>query len=193
MKRRFSILKISMIGVMAALTFAAHQLQINIPTVLGNTRLHLGNVLCLLCGMLLGPIPGGFAAGIGAMFFDFTNPLYIASAPFTFVFKFMMAFVCGCIVWRKKGAYLHNIPSNVVAGFCGAMTYVALYLSKNFLEDIFFLRTEMETALIDLAQKGAVSGFNGILAFVVAVPLSMAIRKGLERAGLYSKLAPSHK
>ena len=34
---------------------------------------------------------GGFAAGIGSMFFDLTNPAYITSAPFTFAFKFVTA------------------------------------------------------------------------------------------------------
>ncbi len=58
----------------------------------------MGNVLCLLSGMLLGPLQGGFAAGIGSMFFDLTNPAYITSAPFTFAFKFVMAWLCGKIV-----------------------------------------------------------------------------------------------
>jgi uncharacterized membrane protein len=177
--------KLTLIGIMAALTFAASWISINIPTPVGNTRLHLGNVLCLLSGMLLGAVPGGLAAGIGSMFFDFTNPLYIASAPFTLAFKFMMGFLCGAIVWRKDGLYSKRVGVLFLAGICGAFSYVVLYLSKNFLEDVFFLRTEMQTAVIDVGTKALTSGVNAILAFVVAVPLAIAVRKGLETAGMY--------
>jgi uncharacterized membrane protein len=135
--------------------------------------------------MLLGPVSGGLAAGIGSMFFDFTNPLYIASAPFTLVFKFMMGFLCGAIVWRKGGLHSKRVGVLFLAGICGAFAYVILYLGKNFVEDVFFLRTEWQTAVIDIATKALTSGVNAILAFVVAVPLAIAVRKGLETAGVY--------
>lgn len=192
MNSRSSVRRLAMIGIMAALTFAASMISIGIPTPIGNTRLHLGNVLCLMCGMLLGPVAGGAAAGIGSMFYDFTNPLYIASAPFTLMFKFMLAFVCGLIVWRKKGAYVESIKNNFLAGFCGAFTYVLLYLGRNFLEDILFLRAEWQTAVIDISTKAMTSSFNAVLAFVAAAPLSIAVRKGLEKAGISPRPRMNH-
>ena len=185
-KGKFSVKTMCTIGLMAALTFAATLIQINIPTMLGNTRLHMGNVLCLLSGILLGPVYGGLSAGIGSMFFDLTNPLYISSAPFTFVFKFLMAYVCGKILRRHQGAKCEHIGWNFFAATCGALSYVVLYLGRNFLRNLFFLHAEMETTLIDLATKAPVSLFNAVLAVVVAVPLSIAVRRGLGRAGLLS-------
>ncbi|MDR2933325.1 MAG: ECF transporter S component [Oscillospiraceae bacterium] len=192
MKSKFTVKRMAMVGIMAALTFAASQISFMIPTAVGNTRLHLGNVLCLMSGILLGPLDGGLAAGIGSMFYDFTNPIYISSAPFTLVFKFAMAFVCGKIVWRSQGQKLNHVGNNVISAAAGAFTYVVLYVAKNFFEDILFLRTEVQTALIDMAQKGAVSGVNAVLAVAVAVPLAMAVRKGLQSAGLYPKPAQKH-
>lgn len=94
---------IAHIGIMAAAVYAASAfLQIPIPTAIGSTRLHMGNVTCLLSGMLLGAVPGGLAAGIGSLFFDLTNPAYIASAPFTFLFKFAMAWLCGKIISKDR-------------------------------------------------------------------------------------------
>lgn len=185
---KFTIRRMAMIGIMAALTFAASLISFNIPTTLGNTRLHLGNVLCLMSGLLLGPLDGGLAAGIGSMFFDLSNPLYISSAPFTLVFKFMMAFVCGIITHRGKDENgIIKAPSigiSFVGAACGAFTYVVLYLGRNFLDNTLFLKTEVQTALIDVGQKGLVSGFNAVLAVIAAVPLLIAVRNGLKAAGL---------
>ena len=42
----------------AAVYVASAFLQIPIPTVIDNMRLHMGNVICLLSGLLLGPVQG---------------------------------------------------------------------------------------------------------------------------------------
>ena len=86
--KKISVRELSLVGIMAAMVYVTSAyLQIPIPTAIGATRLHMGNVMCLLSGLLLGPLWGGLAAGIGSMFFDLLNPAYIASAPFTFAFK----------------------------------------------------------------------------------------------------------
>ena len=40
-------------AVMAALVFVASALRIPIPTAIGSTAVHFGNIFCLLSGMLL--------------------------------------------------------------------------------------------------------------------------------------------
>ena len=181
MKNR-TIRDLAMIGVFAALVFAASWIQITIPTPIDNTRLHLGNVACLLSGFVLGPVPGGLAAGLGSMFFDFSNPLFVKDAPLTFLMKFAMAFVCGLIA--KDGRSLRR---NVAAAVCGAGLYVVLYLCKNFIENYFFLRAEPETVKIMLVTKGTVSSINAVIAVIAAVPLSAAVKKAMlatqQRAG----------
>ena len=86
-KQQLTILQIAMTGLMAALVFVSSMIQIPIPLPVGNTRLHLGNVFCLLAGFLLGALRGGLAAGLGSFFFDLLNQQYLPSSPFTFVFK----------------------------------------------------------------------------------------------------------
>ena len=100
-----------------------------IVTVGDISRIHLGNAFCLLAGFVMGPIGGGLASGIGAMLYDLTNPAYIASAPFTFVFKFLLAAVCGLIAHKGKitGNMLEEdftitVPRSIVAGICGSLT-----------------------------------------------------------------------
>ncbi len=180
--KKLSIKQIAFVGIMAALVYVTSAyLQISIPTAIGSTRLHIGNVMCLLSGLLLGAVPGGLAAGIGSMFFDLTNPVYIASAPFTFVFKFLMAWVCGMIAGRS------NTPKTwrcIVGAVVGALCYVVLYLGKSFIEDHFVLGLPLDAVVLTVTQKGLVSTVNGIIAAAVSVPLFLTLRPLLKRAKL---------
>lgn len=172
--KKITIKEIARIGIMAAAVYVASAfLQVPIPTAIDNTRLHMGNVMCLLSGMLLGPLQGGLAAGIGSMFFDLTNPAYIASAPFTFIFKFVMAWICGKIT---SGSPAHLKQRYVVGGIAGAFAYVVLYLSKSFMEHRFVLELPLEAVMLTVTQKAVVSSVNAIVACVVAVPLGLALR-----------------
>ncbi len=145
----------------------------SIPTAIDNTRLHMGNVMCLLSGMLLGPLQGGLAAGIGSMFFDLTNPAYIASAPFTFIFKFVMAWICGKIA---SGSPVYLKQRYVADGITGAFAYVVLYLSKSFIKHRFVLGLPLEVVMLTITQKAVVYSVNAIVACLVAVPLGLALR-----------------
>lgn len=183
-----TIVEITQIGIMAGIVYAASAfLQIPIPTVIGNTRLHMGNVICLLAGMLLGAFRGGLAAGVGSMLFDLTNPAYIASAPFTFLFKFAMAWVCGGIINHHTDNYIKdNCRAKrrrtslrmryLLGGAAGSITYIVCYLTKNFVEHRFVLGLPMEAVALMTAQKALVSSVNGVIACVAAVPLGLALR-----------------
>ncbi|MDR2909335.1 MAG: ECF transporter S component [Oscillospiraceae bacterium] len=175
---------LAMVGVLGALCFVSNYLSIPLPAVAGTpTRIHLGNVMCLLSGMLIGPVPGGVAAGVGSMLYDFTNPAYIADSYFTLIFKFLMGFVCGKIA-RAGKADAKNRRRSILAAALGQLTYIALYLSKSFLTTRYFDRMELETVVAAVIQKAIASTLNGIIAVIVVVPLALALRKGLEHAGL---------
>ena len=180
--KKLTIKQISFVGIMAALVYVTSAyLQINIPTAIGSTRLHMGNVMCLLSGLLLGPLQGGLAAGIGSMFFDLTNPAYIASAPFTFAFKFLMAWVCGMITHKCGKEVLWK---TILGAAIGAISYVILYLGKTFIESYFIMGIPLNTVWLTVTQKGLVSTVNGIIAAVVSVPLYVTLRPLLKRAKL---------
>lgn len=174
--KKFTMKHIALIGVMAAAVYVASAfLQIPIPTAIASTRIHMGNVCCLLSGMLLGPLAGGLAAGIGSMFFDLTNPAYITSAPFTFVFKFLMAWLCGKIISKGTKQQGHRTRA-FAGGIAGSLFYVLLYLLKGFVEDRFVLGLPLDAVMLTVAQKGAVSCINAVIAVAVAVPLGLALR-----------------
>lgn len=177
--KKITIKEIARIGIMAAAVYVASAfLQVPIPTAIDNTRLHMGNVMCLLAGILLGPWQGGLAAGIGSMFFDLTNPAYITSAPFTFLFKFIMAWIYGKIA---SGNSAHRKRKYILGGIIGSFSYVVLYLSKSFIEHRFILELPMEAVVLTVTQKAAVSSVNAVVACLVAVPLGLVLHPMIER------------
>lgn len=182
-----TIYKLALWAVFAALVFAASQISIPIPVAIGSvSRIHLGNIFCLLSGFILGPVGGGLAAGVGSALYDMTNPAYIASAPFTFAFKFLLAAVCGWIAYAG-GNRGENHRLNVLAAVSGSVSYMILYLGKGFVEGLL-LGSELGAVLTALLTKLATSGVNAVIAVVVSVPLCAAIRAALKRSGLLEKL-----
>lgn len=182
-KKLFTVRNMTIIGVFTALCFVANWLQFPIPTPIGSTRFHLGNVMCLLAGFVLGPVPGGIAAGLGGMFFDFTYPEYVSEAWITFLLKFAMAWLCGKIASGNHERPLH-IRRDILAAISGSLFYVILYSLKNFLYNYYFLRMEWTPVWLAVGQKALVSTVNGIIAVICAVPLSIAVRAALRRAPL---------
>lgn len=170
--------RIALVGVMASLTFAGSWIQIPL---IAESRLHLGNVMCLLSAFILGPVYGGLAAGIGSGAFDLTNPLYVPTAPFTFVFKFMLAFVCGLIAWRK-GKNAEDIKTNVVAGIAGIMTYIILYLTRNIIVDLYFKNIALELTIANALYRLLFSTINGVIAVMASVPLAKAVKSALRQS-----------
>ncbi len=75
-------------AVFAALSCVA-TMVIQIPTPTGG-YVHMGDCIVLLCGLLLGPIYGGLAAGIGSAMADLLTG-YISYVPGTFVIKALVA------------------------------------------------------------------------------------------------------
>lgn len=176
--KKLTTKKLTYIGLFAALTFVSNYLQIPLVTPFGNTRFHLGNVFCLLAGILLGPIYGGLAAGIGPTLFDLFDPVYFTSAPTTFINKFVMAAVAGYI-FNKKG----NKDSKfglILAAALGQLSYIILYLAKTFIKNYYILDLTKEASMVELVQKASVSLTNGIIsvifAYIIAIPLLKAIK-----------------
>lgn len=180
--KRFTTHQIVLVGVMGAIVFVSNYLSITIPLAVGDpTRIHVANAFCLLAGMVLGPVSGGLAAGIGSMLYDFTMPAYIASSPFTFAFKFLMAFVAGKIA-NSGGLKAANLRRNLVACLAGQITYLVLYLGKKFVSGIL-VGNAVSTVLAACAVALGTSLLNAAVSIVVALILAPVFRKVVALAG----------
>lgn len=166
-----------MTGLLAALVCVGSALRITLPVNVGTTSFHLGNIMCALSGILLGPAGGGLAAGLGSAIYDMTNPLYISECWITFLTKGAYGLVAGLIAWggmRKGMSYRRNLAATVA----GAAVYAALYLFKGFAWDGLLLGgLQAAPAAAALTAKLPATAFNAGVAIVCAPALAAAIQK----------------
>lgn len=177
-------LQLTVSALMAALVFWGSQMQIQIPAVLGFSRFHLGNVMCALSGLLLGPWWGGLSAGLGSMLFDCLNPAYLAEAPITFLTKGMYGLVAGLFfvyLFRRHSNYVTEAVSTAAA----ALSYALIYLAKNFFYNGMLLAGMTPAAAwVAMLEKLPSALFNGTVALLFAPLLGVAIHKALRAAHL---------
>lgn len=174
-EKNYTTKKIAIVALMIGLVYVGSLISFYIPVGIGTpTRLHLGNGFCLLAGLILGPIWGGFAAGVGSVFLDLTNPAYIAGAPITFIFKFLMGAVCGAIAMDKSGHGL-NKRKNLIGGILGQLTYIVLYIGKTFLSLNLLFGVPKEGAWGVLATKLGSSVINAVFAVLISMALMLVI------------------
>lgn len=178
--KKMSTYTLALVGMMAAAIFVANFVSFPVPSA-GNTRIHIANAVCLLAGMLLGPINGGLAAGIGSALYDFTNPLFASEFWITFINKFMLTFVCGLVVHGLLGARRGGRPAPllrvVLGAVLGSLVYIGLFYMKSYLMGKYL-------ALANLVP----SFINAAFGIVVAPLLYYALQQALARAGLYEKV-----
>ena len=173
--------KIVFTALMAALTVAGSALRITIPVdIAGTTSFHLGNIMCALGGILLGPWYGALAAGLGSAIYDMMNPLYISEAWITFLTKAAYGLAAGLVIRCGKKPWTYFRAT--VATVAGAVTYAALYLAKTyFYSGILLKGLSPEAAALTVVTKLPATVFNAVVAILFAPMLAVAIRRALER------------
>ena len=164
------LLRLVITALLVALVFCGSKIEVVLPlSVGGYSRFHLGNIMCALSGILLGPWWGGLAAGLGSALYDCTNVLYITEAPITFV---------------TKGLY----------GVIAAVSYIIIYLAKTFFYNSMLLEgMSASAAWVATVLKVPSSLFNGGVAIVLAPLLAFAVLRALRMAHLDEALNPSEK
>lgn len=177
------LLNIIAVGLMAALVYVGNYIQFKIPNGVLVTRIHLGNSMCLLAGLLFGARRGGLASGIGAMLFDLFDPVYIVSAPYTFFSKFAMGWAAGLLNRRESK---NKTANTIVAAIIGQLVYIVLYLIKSFFT-VLIIGGTAEAAWTAVGTNAITSSINGVLAVIISVPLYFALKKALKASG-FNKL-----
>lgn len=154
-----SVKKMAYAGLMAALCFLGTMIiYFRTPT---GGYLHIGDSMVFLTGALLGPVYGGFAAGIGSMFADLAAgaPMWM---PATFLIKFAMAAVMG--LFLKKTDKIACIKA-IIAMVIGVVLLIAGY----YLAELIITQNWL-ASFIDSAGGNLIQGVSGsIIGFIVMV------------------------
>ncbi len=190
-KNRNMVLKICVVAMMAALVAVGSNIpNIQIPSPLGTNRFHLGNVMCALSGLLLGPWWGGLASGLGSALYDLLfDPTRFTEFPITFVTKGVYGLVAGAVFFKLfKGR--SNYVNELVASALAAVSYIVIYLAKSFFYSGLLIKgLSADAAWLATLGKIPSSAFNGIVAVIFAPLLGVALHKALKAAHLEEKLA----
>ncbi len=166
---------------------------------LGQSKVHFANAMCLLAGLLLGPVTGGLAAGLGSALYDVLFGGYdFLNAAITFVSKFAMAWVTAVLygAWKKKHddpAVKETLFPLVLCCVAGALTYVALYMLKTWIFKLYVEPVPAETLPTVLVGKLVPSLINAAFAIVVAPIFYHAVLPALKSTGIYRQLETANR
>lgn len=184
--KKITTKKLVLTALMAALTVAGSWARITVPLdIAGTSSFHLGNILCALSGILLGPWLGGLAAGLGSAIFDMLNPLYISECWITFLTKGLYGLMAGLVAWGASKKWNGSYLCAVFASISGALTYAAVYLAKSFFYNGLLLSgLTVEAAALNLIGKLPATTFNAVIAVICAPLLAVAISNALKKSRL---------
>ena len=180
-KHTLTTRKIVFVALMAALTGVGSALRITLPiSIAGTTSFHLGNIMCALSGLLLGPWLGGLASGLGSMIYDMTNPLYLPECWVTFLTKGMYGLVAGLVAYAGHNKEWDGVKATL-ATTAAAVAYAVVYLAKTFFKNMVVKGLTADLAFIALSEKVPATIFNAVVAVIFAPILGLAIRKALRQ------------
>ena len=183
-KSKVQLIRIVFGAVLAAMVFVVTMFRFPL---LGS-KVHFANAVCLLSGLLLGPVWGGFAAGLGSMLYDlFLYNEGIINLLITFVSKFAMAWVCGKVMDASaKGR--HRFDHTFLASVAGALTYVALYMLKTYVYNRFVYGFPLQTVGATVVSKLIPSLINAVAAIVAAPIFFHAVLPALRAGGVLKRI-----
>lgn len=187
-RTQFTVQKISIVGVMAALSFVAYEF-FRIPFA-GGSSFHLGNTFTALTAMLLDGVSGGLAGAIGLALADVIagDPGYAFT---TFILKFIIGLVCGATAHkllhlgsRKADGHAKYIAAVTVSAFSGLFVNVFTDPLVGYFRDRFIFGQPVEVATVLIKVTGGVTLVNSLLSTVCAVALYLVLEPALQRAHL---------
>ena len=182
-------------ALMTALCYVSFTfLKIPIPTFGGDyVALHIGNAFCVLAALLLGGGYGGLAGSLGMTIADLLDPVYITSAPKTFLLKFCIGLIAGFVAHRVAHITEEHDTSYVFRwtlmasiaglGFNVIMDPIVGYFYKNFV-----LGVQSDAAKIMSTWAAWVTFINAVAGTIVVVVVYMALRPVLKKAGMFFRV-----
>lgn len=190
-KKNDTLLKWTQTALLAALCFVTFTfLQIKIPMPGGDaTSLHIGNAFCVLAALLLGGGYGGLAGAVGMTIADLLDPVYIVSAPKTFVLKLGIGLITGFVAHRiakigtsRDSRYIFKW--SVIASVCGLAFNVVFDPLVGYFYKMYVLGQPQEMARVLAKWSTATTFVNAVVSVILVALLYNVLRPAMEKAGL---------
>lgn len=157
--------KIVMTALFAALACVA-TMSIRIPTPGTGGYIHPGDAIVILAGIILGPVYGLLAGGIGSALSDLLGG-YFVYVPITFVIKGLIALLSG-LVYQKVAK---DSKSRYIAVLLGGVIDIVLVAGGYFICEYFIYGSSAAASI----PANIIQGVGGLIISFVLYPVLMAI------------------
>ena len=195
-QRTTNVRTLTMAAMFAALCYVGFAyFQIKIPVGDDSTSFHLGNVFCVLAALCIGGMWGGLAGAIGMTIGDLFDPIYITSAPKTFVLKLCIGLIAGLLA-HKVFKISHDKASRKVPLPVGTVLSCAAGMAFNIVADplvgylykTYVLGIPQDAAVILAKMSALTTSVNAVIAVIAASVFYLALRPVLKRTHLLPEL-----
>lgn len=165
---------------------------IQIPTTATMGYIHIGDTFVILSGIILGPLLGGFAAGLGSLLADGLSGYAMFMIP-TFIIKFLAAFVCG-LIYRKlrKNISRHEALAFLPASIASELiVLVGYFLNSIVLAMLLNSSTSSETITAGIST-GSLGLLPNTVQGIVGIVLAFALYPLLNKIPLIKQFITSN-
>ena len=194
-RKKVSIRRLTMAAMFAALCYVGFAFfQIKIPVGDSSTSFHLGNVFCVLAALCIGPLWGGLAGSVGMTIGDLLDPVYITSAPKTFVLKLGIGLITGLVahkifaISREKERKVPLAVAVAVSASAGMAFNIVADPLVGYFYKLYVLGVPQDAATILAKMSAVTTSVNAVIAVIAATVFYMALRPALKRSSLLNEL-----
>lgn len=189
--KNHTTMKLAQTALLAALCYVSFTfLQIKIPMPGGDaTSLHIGNAFCVLAALLLGGGYGGLAGAIGMTLADLMDPVYITSAPKTFVLKLCIGLITGLVAHRiAKISESHDkkyiLKWSLIASIAGLGFNVIADPIVGYFYKMYIMGQPQEMASVLAKWSTATTFINAVVSTVLVCAIYNVLLPAMRKANL---------
>ena len=157
--------KLILAALFAALSCVA-TMSIRIPTPGTSGYIHPGDAIVILSGIILGPVWGFLAGGIGSALSDLIGGYFIY-VPITFVIKGLVALAAG-LLYQKVGK---NQKSRYIAVILGGVADIILVAGGYFVCEVFIYGAGAAASI----PANIIQGVGGLVISCILYPILISI------------------
>lgn len=157
--------KLILAALFAALSCVA-TMSIRIPTPGTSGYIHPGDAIVILSGVILGPVWGFLAGGIGSALSDLIGGYFIY-VPITFVIKGLVALAAG-LLYQKVGK---NQKSRYIAVILGGVADILLVAGGYFVCEFFIYGAGAAASI----PANIIQGVGGLVISCILYPILISI------------------
>ena len=154
-----------MTALFAALAWVA-TMSIRIPTLGTNGYIHPGDAVVILSGIILGPVYGFLAGGIGSAMADLLGGYFIY-VPITLIIKGLIALISG-IIYQRFGK---TKKSRYICVVIGGITDIVLVAGGYFICEFFMYGAGAAASI----PANLIQGAGGLIISLVLYPILIAV------------------